>query len=470
MKKNIKKMSIAAIAALAMVSCSHEEGMSYEEFRTVQYNAAFVQKYGTIDPNHTWGFGSAVTRAAAEFGWEISSDYDATFDTQYYLDVLECLPEGVKAGGKLTDYEFVSNGPFQFSIIYSQTSGADKVGYYYYNPKTQSVADKTEVVFVDNIQNLGDYVQISYDGGASWEGMGMYAGPNPWNGGWGRTATGSKAKVFTVNVPAGYRVGFFLQQGDFKAYSNSDLNNETNGAKNYYSAVVKKDGETYLVGLEDWNNQYNDSDLDCNDVIMAINGGNIPTPVDPDEVPEETPKNEPEYNEFGTPVSGRIFCEDLGSTGDFDFNDVVFDADIAEDNSTTIVLLAAGGIYDITVAGVHIHDVLGDGIVNTGVKEGVESYTIKLSAAEATAMGISYAAGIGSIPVKVYATTDAGLFTEYELRNTVGGAPQKICVGQSTKWVIEYEDIVNAYPSFKSWVQDSKTANTFTDGVEKYLY
>lgn len=180
--------------------------------------------------------------------------------------------------------------------------------------------------------------------------------------------------------------GFYLKNGEGNVhYSNTKLNEKGD----YYSAVKLYDNGHLYFGLEDWDNQYNNSDLDCNDIVFGITSVNLPTPVDPDEMPEETPKNEPEYNEFGTPVLGRIFCEDLGSTGD---------------------------------------------------------------------------------PVKVYTTTNADMFTEYELRNTVGGAPQKICVGKGTKWVIEYEDIVNAYPSFKSWVQDSKTANTFTDGVEKFLY
>lgn len=465
MKKNIKKMSIAAIAALAMVSCSHEEGMSYEEFRTVQYNAAFVQKYGTIDSNHTWGFGSAVTRAAAEFGWEKTEDY-GVFEAEVQQEILKAFPEGVKAENIFNNYEFTSAGPFTVYPLYGQTSNTNAIGYYYYNPVDGIETAVFVDPFLENAKSLSSN-DFYYSNGTekSWMTPEYVFG----QGANGLAPEGYKiyVKGYTINIPIGYRVGFYLKNGEGNVhYSNTKLNEKGD----YYSAVKLYDNGHLYFGLEDWDNQYNNSDLDCNDIVFGITSVNLPTPVDPDEVPEETPKNEPEYNEFGTPVSGRIFCEDLGSTGDFDFNDVVFDADIAEDNSTTIVLLAAGGIYDITVAGVHIHDVLGDGIVNTGVKEGVESYTIKLSAAEATAMGISYAAGIGSIPVKVYATTDAGLFTEYELRNTVGGAPQKICVGQSTKWVIEYEDIVNAYPSFKSWVQDSKTANTFTDGVEKYLY
>ncbi len=54
----------------------------------------------------------------------------------------------------------------------------------------------------------------------------------------------------------------------------------------------------------------------------------------------------------------RVIAEDLNASEstDFDFNDVVFDVVKAEGGKTTLKLIAAGGIYKLTVAGVEVHE------------------------------------------------------------------------------------------------------------------
>ncbi len=48
------------------------------------------------------------------------------------------------------------------------------------------------------------------------------------------------------------------------------------------------------------------------------------------------------------PIQARIFCEDMGSLGDFDFNDVVFDAIVQDNGDIDITVLANGATFDIT--------------------------------------------------------------------------------------------------------------------------
>ncbi|MCH5312697.1 MAG: hypothetical protein J1E57_12220, partial [Prevotella sp.] len=77
----MKKFVFGLMALFAVVSCTnHGEWMTYEEFQAAKYNAAFEQRYGTIDPNHDWGFGStrAVTRAAATWDGNHSCAADWT--------------------------------------------------------------------------------------------------------------------------------------------------------------------------------------------------------------------------------------------------------------------------------------------------------------------------------------------------------------------------------------------------------
>lgn len=74
----------------------------------------------------------------------------------------------------------------------------------------------------------------------------------------------------------------------------------------------------------------------------------------------------------------RVIAEDLsaGQGSDFDFNDVVFDVDPDEDGTgATITILAAGGIWPLTVDGNEIHNILIPGIEKTNTykdKDGVE--------------------------------------------------------------------------------------------------
>ena len=159
--------------------------------------------------------------------------------------------------------------------------------------------------------------------------------------------------------------------------------------------------------------------------------------------------------------SGRIICEDLGTIGDFDFNDVVFDATIYESGKTIITILAAGGKLDISVAGVYVGDpnVMGK-MVNT-IKGGAthEPYTF-----EATNKYNS----LKDIPVIVNKNDDVYNVYSYELSCEAGQAPQKICVPNSFRWCQEYKNIKEVYPHFITWVTGGKFWNS--DVNEDLLY
>ena len=355
MKKYLINGAMALIVGGFIVSCSHDDisQPATVDQMTKSFDEMFTELYGPIAPNHNWGFETvaaepgeeqleaaeeeraatrsaerAATRTPAEFGWEVSSDYDAEFNRNFYLDVLNLLPEEVDAKNKLNNYEFESNGKFQFSIIYAQTSGQDEVGYYYYNPATQTIANHTRVAFVNNIQNLGNYVRVTQSKYLSqivdwgWKGMSPYDGADPWKN-WYFPYQWSNAKIFTVNIPAGYRVGFYIKQGDKIMYSNQTLNNDVRPeGSRYYSAYSAKDNNSFLVGLEDWFFADRGHVADCNDVIISVSkkADNPPTIVNVDENP--TPIKTPAYQESYSAQNdtymeikdqGRIFCEDIAT-------------------------------------------------------------------------------------------------------------------------------------------------------------
>ena len=136
---------------------------------------------------------------------------------------------------------------------------------------------------------------------------------------------------------------------------------------------------------------------------------------------------------------GRIICEDLGTSDDFDFNDIVFDATIYTDGTCDITILAAGGTLDVTVAGEDIHS-------HTG------KMTTKCNYALPTKTGYSH---LIDIPIVVTTTNSAGEITSYALHCQQGAAPQKICVPKTYKWCTERTHIDEAYPDFKHWVKEN---------------
>ena len=156
---------------------------------------------------------------------------------------------------------------------------------------------------------------------------------------------------------------------------------------------------------------------------------------------------------------GRIFCEDLGSIGDFDFNDVVFDAKIFESGKIEITVLAAGGTLPITVADVQINNLMGK-MVNTGLSS-VPVKKINVPAETAKNNGWTT---LKSIPVVV--TITANQYSEQiMLKSEIGEAPQKICLPIGTKWADEYVDINAAYPNFENWVRGQKGITSPVDVV-----
>lgn len=193
---------------------------------------------------------------------------------------------------------------------------------------------------------------------------------------------------------------------------------------------------------------------------------------------------------------GRVFCEDLGqiSSNDLDFNDVVFDAYVyrvtpsthtvvKEDGvvvtnttvdgtptyKTEIVLLAAGGTLQLSLAGVEVHNKLGGNsyttIINT-IGTGDNAYGNTSATNDPVVLGTDFGySSIVSIPIRVLYGNGETL----ELTAAQGWAPHKILVPIGTKWCKERVNIANAYTDFRSYVG---TSQKFWEGekVDSMLY
>lgn len=174
--------------------------------------------------------------------------------------------------------------------------------------------------------------------------------------------------------------------------------------------------------------------------------GNVPN----DYVPE-TPANA---------IKWIIACEDLGSIGDYDFNDIVFSVTyVAGDETAVVEALAAGGtipanVYVNNELIGEIHGLFGfddtSKMINT-LEEDLEDGSIFQGMVKTIAVPTNFSistSDMGKIRIEII-NGDGNVKTA--IAPTQGSAPQMICVPAPWKWPVEYTSIGAAYPKFGLW-------------------
>ena len=397
---------IAALSVCAgFISCSnHDEGFTtLQEAKYAEYQEVFVKTYGKISSTQDWGFGSAALTRSAETN---SNEWGTNQNNGKYKDVL-----------KLSEIPAITPQELDDVLKVFNERGAAS-----YEPAVDWSTFFVQQVYKGTASHPTHAVGQSVVGGNQ---MNWLCAFDP--------ATNSDDHVNNFNNADGSVMLMMNSSTRRFGYSSSS----DNGHVFYYFRMEEING-MYYVGFdfsaEGRNpNEQVDRDYIYNDWIVKIIPG----------------QGYPKVKE-----QGRIFCEDLGSIGDFDFNDVVFDAKIYEAGNIDITVLAAGGTLPISVADTPIAPLMGS-MVNTG-KKTVPSQKIQISAETATQNGWT---SLKSIPVEV--TMKANQYDEkIMLKAEKGSAPQKICLPIGTKWADEYVDINAAYPSFKSWVTGAEGYNS----------
>lgn len=203
----------------------------------------------------------------------------------------------------------------------------------------------------------------------------------------------------------------------------------------------------------------------------------------------------------------RVMCEDLGTTDDFDFNDLVFDVEYTREEmkvdgewvpknsdgkwTATITLQASGGTLPIFIQNFdgteyNVHEYMGGTTagrlynpINVGI--GVIRDAKALPTCQVTSTNPD------DIVIKVYSPDAEHRYADKNLTlPSVKGAqkfgdnlaPQKICVPVDVRWLREYQQIEWAYPYFKEWVESENGAAGFgnehdwtREGIQEgYLY
>ena len=163
----------------------------------------------------------------------------------------------------------------------------------------------------------------------------------------------------------------------------------------------------------------------------------------------------------------RIIAEDLSASDatDFDFNDVVFDVTFNADGSVgTVQLVAAGGVYPLTVAGREVHAEFGHTetdsngyfkMINT------HSATGGVDGATAAPFTVNNPGKNGRdivIKVNKFEIDENGNKVDhwYDLEAKRGIPAAKLCVNQTFQYCNERVPITKPYPNFGGWVRGNK--------------
>lgn len=374
--------------------------------------------------------------------------------------------------GTKVEYTMLSEGPVSFSLMYGGTQYYDQFGYFYYmEDDLKSQLNAKRYVLMDDAR---PYTNILCEKEAP-HGMDLPTWINSDNHN-EHMVTGTEYHLVyfdengnaSYNFPKGIHIAFFIiKAADSENNNESDV--EENQANNfnyrvsyslpeinayyakYYNSDTKEGdivavtynyGKTTCIGFED--NTYGDKDM--NDILFFATGNfEKPEDIAPDPTPE--------------PVANPwiLACEDLGSTDDFDFNDIVFSVShVSGETTATVTPLAAGGTLPAYICfndkelG-EIHQLLGGSstseFINTNGSKGTAGNPITINVDKNFSMASN---NMGGFSVKVIAKDN----TEATVNITApgqGAAPQMICVPGEWTWPTERTNISDAYPAFGEW-------------------
>lgn len=447
----------------------------------------------------------AASRAATSpslYGYDITPNIGYTdVDITKILDLLENVQEGINAESKNLEvnYELISNGPFNVSFLYGYTGCYDSrvLGYYYHSPGTyadMTFVDLTETVMYDYIDGkaklqyqLDNDTDVWYD--ANFDYRDGFAPPytrlvdrlgdDAYNidlviGEYGERITAIRGLSYLIDVPEGYRIGFYLKRAEeYNIEQRSSIIGkgipanvlpldfvETNFTANALnvdgklrSFYYQNDGVTFM-GFEDAGSN---GDFDCNDIIIGV-GADLEK-----ELPTVSYPDVDAIIQSYDNMTWTIAFEDIGRNADFDFNDAVIRITPDYDKQTVDVYVCAAGseeaIYlyydgpDGDVLLCEIHEALGGG---TYINTTSSIVIVPPKYIGTVSWPIEYT--INQDAARFYCQIKRGSCEEctdiISLNSNPGEMPQAILVAGNWNWPKEGIDISTVYSIFPDWSKD----------------
>lgn len=354
MRKIFLQSVIALSAITAFMSCSKDieafNASAIEEKQKNDYTSSFVAKYGPIDPNQSWDFTTGERRLATRGATTISTtimengiswgdvskiktvkqdDADAWNHTNIVIEndnatekngallnaMVKALPEGRGQNGKPVVLVAPSSGFWIYPLFSGGLLTYDlKVKVGDQAPVTVFTKDWINFQTVNGMKKVinrnGEYVE---DGTVNMKGIYIEA------------PVGTAIEVYIDNIYCYTKAAGNAYEKAFPSPAGT-----TNGRAIYVDidegirpviegVTLKENAVIKYIGIEDISADAPlTGDNDFNDLVLAVIGN-------PD-VPQEKIIEEDQY-EVKTCVPKRYMIEDLGSIGDFDFNDIVVDVE-----------------------------------------------------------------------------------------------------------------------------------------------
>ena len=497
---NQKKWTVIVLALMALTSCTKDVSSygekAWESYTKAEYAANFVSKYPNIDLNQSWdfstkasyyGFSSTSTMRGATMNRSEESDGVITQTDWYEVDnntvnwMQEKLVES-NDNRSLGNPFYMSVPADEFTIvpIFQGQAGAKWDLHVVVGGIDYKVWEKSQDLQIQDKCNKGWHDvkgHPTYNWGQElfWESLANTIGDDklsPSDDNWSgesNVVSAIRAKGYTFSgLPVGQDMYFYLEitqdgneyddQGVMVNHVN-DKGTKQSSVKGMMLALecpapANLTGyETMIIGCEDsdidsYTSQIVDgdgnvqtkkcgSDWDMNDVVFLVYGKSVPKPV----VIENG-------TSFDVRTTVRYMVEDLGSTDDFDFNDIVIDVtdiDIVTPTFTNGVLTSqqvTGHRQEAIIR--HLGGTLpfilkiGDTEYAAGGKE-----TFKTS--PNTVIPVTgYDMDKHNISVRVQQQGSTGVYNNVTFPKA-GEAPMIIAVDQSQEWMSERQSVPESW-------------------------
>ena len=486
MKKYLTSATMAIAMCAGVASCSQggdlydanaveQNKQAQKELQQLQqienlkkaYSDAFTKEFGTIAPNHDWGFGStaAKTRTAITNEEGLNGKFelpaDAAFASQFNNDNNNKYGQGIwaifyKAYLNQKAGKAINNGMTKEALNSKDLTDGKPFG----NKITGNINVSSSYLTLDDVKReLGDlssyYLQHIYKNVK------------------GTPEHNDFEKLYAYNYTDNkWEIVTNFERGK----NNNNFIERQNLVLKGYTLMANMGAADATKPFLQWNFKKAESTFSSDYQILKIEGDYYIGLNCPMASSNNGKKEQGQGENYGawivriakatpttTPIpekrQGRIFCEDLGSVGDFDFNDVVFDAEYLDNGDIKITILAAGGTLKITIDGVEV--TLGQ-MTNTGKNEELvdaQEFIIK-----AGNNGPKYA-NLKDIPVVVYPEGQEAL--PYELEAEPGKAPQKFCTYVGISWPDEFVNIKRVYKDFNTWVKEGNPKTWAGEEIER---
>lgn len=391
-----KLLGILTVGVVIFSSCNNSPEDLYDPnaavlLKTNEYAEAFVKQFGSINPNQDWGFASPFSRA----------NFSVEKETHNWKNMGVKVPNDISEEEKVMVNEWFAThkNPTSISINFTNfwiqhvCALNSTIVTHYKNDGT--ISKQNENMNLDQL-SVGDHNIVN--------------DYNNSNGPKGFIQNSSTSEFGYFN---NFDNKYSYDYTDKILYSVQCINGNYYVGFDVYGYKQESDG-SYKVQGEETAGYYNDW-------IIKL------TPV--------------RYY--------RVIAEDLGSIGDFDFNDVVFDVKklaSQSDGEAELILQAAGGTLPLFIGcgsqEYEVHELFGvesDVMVNTGMGVEKSPVTFKLRGCQ----------DINDVYIRVQNGD-----SDYVISAGKGEAPQKICVSTDFVWPDERVNLKVAYPNFIQYVQN----------------